>query len=188
MILFPDVVGDKLTITPFVTSTTKRFGENAFQRYRKALYTRYTFDLGYDFASDADAVAFASHCIAVQGTTTNFGWFFWLNDFQWFWVTLGIGNGSKTTWDIPGRNTTAQTFFYGLNVALAVSSIHVGTGANGCDQVTFSSAPPAGSRVWTNFTGGRFFVVAFQQDSQPVNRVLDPDGRYTISTRLVQVK
>jgi uncharacterized membrane protein YbaN (DUF454 family) len=185
---FPDVIGERLTITPFLASTNKRFGENAFQRYRKALYTRHQFDLGYDFAGEDDAIALENHILAVQGMANDFGWFFWLTDFPWWWVNMGRSDGATVTWTIPGRSTSSQQFFYGLNVPLTVVSIVAGAGADGRDLVTFDSSPPKGARVWANFVGSRFFRVAFEQDAQPVNRLLDPDGHYSLQTRLVQVK
>jgi hypothetical protein len=103
---------------------------------------------------------------------------------------MGKGDGSTTTFNIPGKATADHSFaraLAGSTAALTISSISVGTGPDGCDQVTFTSAPTADWFIYGSFRGRRYFTVYYDRDDQPTPRQVEP-GTWDFLTRLVQVK
>jgi hypothetical protein len=184
--LFPDVIGEQLSFRPFFQTVQTKKGESTVQRYRKFIRPRYYFDLGFEFLAESDALALESQVLAVAGAAGNFDWFFWTS-FHWIWVPLGTGNGVQTVYTIPGKVTADNQFFTGSGT-LVTGSVAAGTGGQGEDVATLSAAPAAGAPVWTNFTGRRRFTASFQNDDQPVTRMLDPDGNYILRTSIISVK
>jgi len=186
MALFPDVIGSERGIGPLFTTKTTRLGQNQFARYRKSLRPRFAFDIAFDLLTSAQASSIDDHVIAVAGAGLTFPWFDW-SPFHWLWVPVGTGDGSTTTFDLPGKNSSDLEVFTGTGSSAAVSSTSVGTGANGCDRFTLTSAPGNGVSIWCNATMRRLFTVTFEDDHQPLTRLLDT-GYYQFSSRLRQVK
>jgi hypothetical protein len=66
---------------------------------------------------------------------------------------VGVGDGSTTIFDIPGRSTSAQAIYFDEVDQAAGWSILTGGGASSSDRVSFSSAPAAGVIISCDFTG-----------------------------------
>jgi hypothetical protein len=186
MTLFPDVIGEQLAMRPFFHTVQVRKGETSFQRYRKFIRPRPYFDLAFEFLQESDALALETQILSTAGAAGTFDWFHW-TQFHWIWVPLGVGNGAQTVFTIPGKATTDQQFFTGASTSVA-GVVAFGTGPQGEDVVTLSVAPASGLPVWANFSGRRRFTVSFERDDQPVTRLLDPDGFYSLRTTLVGVR
>lgn len=188
MMLFPDLQGVRLAQQPsFATASTKS-GENSVQRYRKGARPRPYFDLNWELLTDAEATSLEDHVRVVAGAAAQFGWYHWIAEFHWIQCVIGVSTGS-TSWVLPGKNTADVQVFYGSGTALTLSgSISVGTGPDGQDVATTTASAPTGSAVWCNFTGRRLFIVSFEKSNQPIERALNPDGAYSLRTRLVGAK
>lgn len=87
---------------------------------------------------------------------------------DWESLYCGIGNGSITTFDIPGRSTSDQTVYVsGVQQTLVTDyTISSGTGTSGADQIVFEagSIPEAGQNVSVDFTGHLRCRVCFDSD------------------------
>ena len=185
MTLFPDIIGEELTIEPSITVEEQELGELYFVRYRKWLRPRYSFTLGYSLLSPTEARSIADHVKTHAGNVFEFDWFLW-STLTWLWVPIGIGDGTTTQWTIPGKSTTAHEFFTGTSTAVS-GTVAAGLGTDGADRVTISPAVANGVPLWAHFRGRRRFTVAYESNDQPQQRNAD-SGQYTFSTKLVQMK
>jgi len=95
---------------------------------------------------------------------------------------VGVGDGVETTYDIPGRSTSAQTI-YVAGVAKVVTSdysISAGTGTSGSDQVIFESGsiPSGGYVITADFVGYLRMRVCFESDELDQTLFTDDLMRY----------
>lgn len=81
---------------------------------------------------------------------------------------VGVGDGVETTFDIPGRSTSAQTIKVSgvTQVVTTDYTISAGTGTSSSDRVVFESGsiPSPGSVVTASFTGYLRIRVCFESD------------------------
>lgn len=183
--MFPDIVGHKLDAAPPDFNVTRADqGENRVVRYRKFLRPRERFALAWDVLDAAQRDAVESHIAAVAGGLA-FEWADWQPLFHLF-VPVAIGDGTTTTFDVPGLDFEAADFFTGAGTAVA-GSVTLGAGANGRPQVTISPAPGAGVPVWMNGTMRRIYGVRFAEDPQPLERDAET-GTWSFATVLETTK
>ena len=96
--------------------------------------------------------------------------------YESFWVydctpiTIGplyfaTGNGITKVFDFCGKNTSDQVGFTdGIEDGSIVASMTYGTGADGCDQVAFTTPPARGAVMSATFTGIPKYKVRFAQN------------------------
>ena len=186
MSAFPDITGDDLDLSPQFTVDTQQMGEEHYVRYRKWLRPRYSFGISYSLLEPADARTISDHVMAQGGGAFPFDWFLW-TAMHWLWVPVAVAAAGQTLFTIPGKETSEHEFFTGTGTAAPSYTISTGTGAQGEDRVTFSTAIATGATLWMNFRGRRRFTVVYESDDQPMPRNAD-SGYYSFNTRFQQVK
>lgn len=96
-------------------------------------------------------------------------------------VLLGVADSTSTeTWDTPFVGSSALTGYFN-GVAQTGSTISVGTGPNGTDQIVFASAPSSGIGVTVSADAGAInsavVLKAIDSASREIDRYIG--GRYT---------
>lgn len=107
--------------------------------------------------------------VARKGRYQSFGLFEFDAHFQWTTVAIGTATGSLgETVNSAGRNVTSRSVY--LNGVLKTNyTVGTGTGTNGRDLITNTTpAWTAGQTITETFTGQRWFVVRFDEDSMPM--------------------
>lgn len=161
-------------------TTVSSFDSGKEQRRQKNLYPKYDVSLTYSVLTMAQMQTLWNFYQARKGTFEPF-YFYSLESTTWSGCYLGIGDGTTTTFDIPGKSTSnVQIYVSGVALrATAVSSILledesqlitedgstiiregpedytllVGGGAASADRVTFLTAPVANALITCDFTG-----------------------------------
>lgn len=78
---------------------------------------------------------------------------------------VGTGDGSTTTFDIPGRSTSSHDIYInGIEESESNYSILTGGGASAADRVEFDTAPDEGAVITVDFYGYLRIRSRFQQD------------------------
>lgn len=77
---------------------------------------------------------------------------------------VGTGDGSTTTFDVPGRSTSSQTLYVD-GVEDSGAAFSSGGGASNSDRVEPSSTPAAGDILTVDFTGYLRMRVRFDSDT-----------------------
>jgi hypothetical protein len=172
--MFPDIIGSDLEDKTLRVETHNHMGRGYSNRYIKALRPPAVFHCTWEGLEQLDRDAISSF---IQGQAGGRFSFFWLH---WFviphrFVKIGIGDGSRTLFDIPGVRTLDQQFFAD-GTALLNGNIIPGAGTDGRDQVALFAPPAIDVVVLASFTGRRFYTMTFNPDSQlKLPRLLDAD-------------
>jgi hypothetical protein len=174
-------------------TTISSFDGGKEQRRQKNLYPKYDVSLTYPVLSVANMQILWSFYQARRGTYEPF-YFYSLESTLWEGCYIGIGDGTTTTFDIPGRSTTAVTI-YQDGVALSATGLsglllenddtleyengdtavketldepeyvlHSGGGAAASDRVTFVTAPAVNDLLTCDFTGYLRIRCRFQEE------------------------
>jgi len=184
--LFPDVIGKSreiLRIDGIKSSLTAGLTPT---RYRKFLRPREGFALSWTQLTPAEALQINDHVIAHAGARLSFEWYDWTT-FFWRWLSIGTGTGASAVYDIPGKSSSEQEFYYvsGGELSTVAGTVSYGTGTHSADQVTLTA--PSGAKVGCSATMRRLFTMTFEDDDQSLAVELDT-GYYAFSTRLWEVK
>lgn len=100
-----------------------------------------------------------------SGVFTFFDWNGWDSSpvgIRWPKLYVGVGDGSTTTWDLPMKSSSSGTAY--VAGSSAAGSLSAGTGTDGRDRFTFSSAPALGSVIEWQATGRAGFQCRFGID------------------------
>jgi hypothetical protein len=84
---------------------------------------------------------------------------------SWQGLYVGIGNGTTTIFDLPGKTTSAQSIYLDGALQGGGYSILVGGGTENADRVSFTSAPSANQIITVDFTGTLRLKCRFKEDS-----------------------
>lgn len=172
-------------------TTVSSFDSGKEQRRQKNLYQKYDVTLTYTVLSLANMQILWNFYQARKGTFEPF-YFYSLESTTWSGCYLGIGDGTTTTFDIPGKSTSnVQIYVSGVALrATGVSGIlledesglitedddtiiregpdeytlYVGGGAASSDRVTFATAPAANDLLTCDFTGYLRIRCRFQEE------------------------
>lgn len=99
------------------------------------------------------------HFTTNKYSTTGFSLFDYFI-FPWTGLPCGTGDGVKTVFTIPAKQTSAQTVKDNGGAAGA-NTILVGTGPDGEDQISFTTPPANGHVITIDCTGRRRFTVLY---------------------------
>lgn len=80
---------------------------------------------------------------------------------------VGSGDGSTTTFTLPGRSTTSLAVYAGnvLQTLTTQYTVSTGTGEGGADQITFVNAPASSIVIHCTFYGIPRYKVRFMHDN-----------------------
>ncbi len=172
-------------------TTVSSFDSGKEQRRQKNLYQKYDVTLTYTVLSLANMQILWNFYQARKGTFEPF-YFYSLESTTWSGCYLGIGDGTTTTFDIPGKSTSnVQIYVSGVALrATGVSDILLedesglitegddtiimegpeeytlltGGGAGSSDRVNFLTAPAANALITCDFTGYLRIRCRFQEE------------------------
>lgn len=152
------------TVTPFTSGKEERRVRRLFAAYNVTVtygaLTQAQAQTVWDFymARRGSYEAFYVYDLAILGLDS------WSHDALY----LGTGDGSTTTFDIPGRSTSSQKIYNaGTEVDSADYSILTGGGSSNSDRVTFDTAPDSGDILTCDFTGALRIRARFAEDKLP---------------------
>lgn len=174
-------------------TTVSSFDGGKEQRRQKNLYPKYDVSLTYPVLTEANMQILWNFYQSKKGTYTPF-YFYSLESTTWEGCYIGIGDGVTTTFDIPGRSTSAVTIYQdgvelragaiGIeleeneDVLIAENSnpvileglvaedytLYIGGGAGSSDRITFATAPAENDLLTCNFTGYLRIRCRFQEE------------------------
>lgn len=157
-----------LSVTPRFNTLISTFDGGGEQRRKKLLYPQYDIAVKYPAISKTEAQTLWSFYIARAGSYEAF-YIYDLSlllphSFAHTDLYMGTGDGSTTTFDIPGRSTSSQTIYTDGADATSNGSILTGGGASSSDRFQFTTAPATGKVITCDFTGYLRMRVRFQDD------------------------
>jgi hypothetical protein len=187
-VLFPDVIGESFSLEPRFQVVEQEVGEAHVVRYRKSVRPRYVFNLGFSLLTYAEAKSISDVISSCGGGYERIHWFSW-HTLHWLWVPIGVGNGTTTLWDIPGKLTTEHELRTGTGTVVGSFTITPfdPNVAGSVDRVAISPAVANGVTLWANFRGRRRFTCLFESGDQPMPRQADT-STYSFNTQLIEVK
>lgn len=101
-------------------------------------------------------------------------------------VYVGTGNGTRTAWNLPCRDTASTIKVFSDGVEQTTGLTLSDDGDNEAKKATFGTAPAAGKVLTCSFTGQLRIVARFGTDELLVE--FADAGNYGISVPLVGVK
>jgi len=163
-----------LVITPRWRTQVSEFEGGGEQRRQKSLWPVFDVSVNYKAISKVDCQTLYAFFMARRGRYEAFYIYdlSLLQSLSWAHEALyvGIGDGSATTFDLPGRSTSSQSVYLDGTEQTGGGtdySILTGGGVSSADRVQFNSAPTAGQVVSCDFTGFARYRVRFEQDTMP---------------------
>jgi len=145
-------------------TTISAFDSGKEQRRQKNLYPKYDVTLTYSVLTMAQMQTLWNFYQARRGTYDDF-YFYSLESTAWTACYIGIGDGTTTTFDIPGKSTTGVTIYNnGVAVAAEDLTLLTGGGTVSADRVQFDTAPAANDLLTCNFTGYLRIHCRFQEE------------------------
>ncbi len=136
-------------------------------RRRKWLFPRRRVRLSFQKRKEDDLNALWLFYRRHYGAYQAFWWFDYVAE-AWENERVGRGDGTLTTFDLPGKeidSSTLKVYVDGVEKALGADyTFSQGTGEGGADQIVFAAAPSAGALITADFTGRLRFKCRFAQD------------------------
>lgn len=84
--------------------------------------------------------------------------------FQHSRIYVGTGNGTRTAWNLPCRDTASSIVLYADGTEVTTGLTLSDDGDNERKKATFSTAPAAGVVITASFVGQRAWVARFGED------------------------
>jgi uncharacterized protein (TIGR02217 family) len=158
-----------LEITPVWQTQVVNLGGGGEQRRAAWLYPKFDVVVYYDALTYADAQTLWQFYMARRGAYEAFHIYdlSLLNSITFTQATAlycGTGDGSTTTFDLPGRSTSSQTIYLNGQEQSSGYTMLVGGGDSSADRVQFTTAPAAGDIVTAAFAGYLRMRVRFADD------------------------
>jgi hypothetical protein len=157
MATFPeDPAPYEFEIEPEWKTIVTDISDGSEQRKQKRSYAKYNVRLKFDYTEvDVDEMEdIWNFYIARKGSYEAFYIYDFMVSMDHLGLYVGTGDGSTTTFDIPGRSTSITQVYkdnFGIGFFWWVS--HSGGGAGNSDRITFDNAPDEGVIVTVDFTG-----------------------------------
>lgn len=101
-------------------------------------------------------------------------------------IYVGTGNGTRTVWNLPCRDTASAIKVFSDGVEQTTGLTLADTGDNEAKKATFSTAPAAGKVLTASFTGQLRVVCRFAEDALRLEHA--DAGLYGITVSLVGLK
>ena len=193
MATFPEspIPNYPLTVTPRWDTVVSRMDGGAEQRRQKTFFPRYDVQVKYTGLNNADLQILWAFYMARKGRLEAF----YIYDlallaseaFAHSAQFVGYGDGSTTTFDLPGRSTSSQTIYKDASAQTLTThyTISIGTGDSSADQVVFVTAPTAGEVITADFAGFLRMRVRFAEDQ--LSRELFMTTLYNLGLQLTGV-
>ena len=153
-----------LQISPRWRTVVTAFDGGWEQRARKDDFAVYDVTLRIDKVSKTDFLKIWEFYQARKGAYEAFYFFVPYPD-TYKGLYVGVGNGSTTTFDLPGKSTSARSIYLDFALQSSGYSILDGGGAEGADRVQFASAPADGMIISCDFTGLMRIRCRFREDA-----------------------
>jgi len=151
------------SIEPEWKTLTSAFDSGREQRRQKWGYAKYNVTLNYDIISADDMKILWGFYQARKGSTESF-YFYDLESIDHDSLYVGQGDGSVTTFDIPGKSTSSQGIYINGTPQGDGYTILTGGGSESSDRVQFTTAPALGDIVICDFTGFLRIPCRFLED------------------------
>jgi len=171
MVVYPTSPGPQFpfeVVSEYKTliSTFETGAELAHQQWR---FPKRSTNLKYDVLTAAEIKTLWDFYTARKGSLLPF-WFFDTystddngNPLSYTDEYVGRGDAAATTFDLPGKTTSARTMYLD-GIPDAGVTYQSGTGDGGADRVTFTVAPASGKLITVDFTGHIRYKMRFAQD------------------------
>ena len=154
-----------IDITPRWQTVVSPFDSGKEQRRSKQVQDLYDVVLTYDKLSLADFDTLWNFYQSCKGKYQTFYYYDQEeNRRTWTEVYCGLGDGSTTIFDLPGKNTSGQSVFFNGALQGSGYTILTGGGAESSDRIEFTSAPLAGIIITASFTGDLRIKCRFKED------------------------
>jgi hypothetical protein len=127
-------------------------------------FPHYNVSLAFDALKPDEFLALWTHYMSCKGAALAFNFWVPVIDTYPEMLYMGIGDGATKTFDIPGKSTSAQTIYVNGQPQGSGFTISYGTGVDGADQVTFTTAPSANYVIACMMTGFLRCRVRYAQD------------------------
>lgn len=171
------------TITPFTSGKEERRQRRLFPAFNVTVQygalTQSNAQTVYDFymARKGAYEAFYIYDLAILELDS------WSHDALY----IGTGDGTTTTFDIPGRSTSAHAIYVsGAETDSADYTILTGGGSSNSDRITFDTAPTSGSIITCDFTGALRIRARFAEDKLSRELFLYKLYRYGVQLKGLQ--
>lgn len=160
----------EFAITPqFSTLKVGPTDGDFIQRRRKRAFAIHKIVLKYNIMTIDKEQALYEFFIARSGSWQSFALYDWKSR-KWAGIYLNKGDASTTTFNLRGKETTNLKVFLNGTETTAFTK-QSGAGADGQDQITFTSAPGNFVTVSAEFTGIRYYPHCIFQDDN-IDRTL----------------
>jgi hypothetical protein len=117
---------------------------------------------GWKILPQTDLVTIRTHYKANKDSATGFT-LFDFDTWPWTSVAIGTGNGSQTVFNLGAKEVQASGITIRDNGSpIGFSARLVGTGTDGQDQISLTSAPAAGHVLTADFTGRLLYTVLYR--------------------------
>lgn len=134
------------------------------QRRQKNLYPKYDVSLTYPPLSLVNTQILWNFYQARRGTYEAF-YFYSLEETQWNSCFIAIGDGTTTTFDLPGKSASSIVIYSnGVVVNSATYTIGAGAGDASADNVVFTTAPAVNTLLTCDFDGYLRIRCRFQEE------------------------
>lgn len=170
------------------TSTSIRRTPNRERRRLLATIPTDDFEMRWNPRDDSRWIAeqLAAFFRQTGGPAFPFVCYDWDYSFGHQRIYVGTGNGTRTVWNLPCRDTASDITVYSDGVEQTTGLTLSDDGDNEAKKATFTAAPAAGKVLTASFTGQLRVVARFAEDRLSLEYA---DAlMYGISVRLVGLK
>lgn len=152
------------TVAPIWTTVITTFEALTEQRKQKQLFAKYDVSIQYpEGVLLADIQTLWDFYMSTKGAYSPF-YIYDIESMGHAALYVGWGDGTTTTFDIPGKTTSAQAIYIDGVLQSSGYSILTGGGAESSDRVQFSSAPLSGKLITCDLTGYLRMRCRFKED------------------------
>jgi len=150
-------------ITPVWKTLISDYEEGGEQRRSKWMFAKYDVTQQYKNINLTEARILWDFYMAQKGAYKTFYFFdfYALNHNEMY---VGTGDGSISTFDIPGKSTSSRKLYVNGTETTTGFSYLAGGGDGNADRVQFTTAPASGQIITIDFTGCLRIKCRFEQD------------------------
>lgn len=132
------------------------------QRRQKWTFPKFDVTLTWNVRAAANIQMLYTFYMARKGAYEAF-YFYTYDTEKWAGLYVGVGDGTTTIFDLPGKTTSLRTVYIN-GVSTESLSYLTGGGTESADRVQFDTAPAAGEIISCDFTGYMRIKCRFAED------------------------